>query len=253
MKTLLEVKGLNASYGSTPALRDVSITVSQGEIVCIVGQNGAGKSTTLNAVAGGLSPRAITGSIQFDGKEIMGMAPERIARAGINLVPEGRHAFREMTVTENLRIGSFIRADRWKANREIEGIFELFPRLYERRNHPAGLLSGGEQQMLVIGRSVMTDARLMMIDEPSLGLAPKIIEQVYEALLKLRKERGLTLLINEQSSNRVLKYADRFYVLRGGQLRLEGKVSDLKSPDEIRQAYFGVSDSTEVEAKEAAA
>lgn len=242
MNNFLEVNGLHASYGTTPALRNASLRVGQGELVCIVGQNGAGKSTLLNAVAGGLSPRGLQGSVMLNGQEIIGMSPERIARMGVSLVPEGRHVFGDMTVLENLRIGAFARHDRGLVMREIDEVFGLFPRLYERRNQPSGLLSGGEQQMLVIGRGVMTNAQLLLIDEPSLGLAPKVIEDVYTSLVKLQKERGLTLLINEQSSNRVLRYADRFYVLRAGQIRLQGKPSDLSDPQQIREAYFGVTE-----------
>lgn len=237
---LLEIAALSVRYGGTPALRALDLHVNRGEVVCIVGQNGAGKSTTMNAVAGALSARQASGRISLAGVSLLGKTPESIARMGVSMVPEGRHVFADMNVVENLKVGTFMRKDRTQVQREMDTIFELFPRLAERRNSAAGHLSGGEQQMLVIGRAVLTGAQLLLIDEPSLGLAPLVTENVYRALLQLRDSRGLTLLINEQSTHRVLRYADRVYVLRGGVVRMTGGPDQLQDGDAVREAYFGL-------------
>jgi branched-chain amino acid transport system ATP-binding protein len=234
---MLEVDNIHVNYGRLQALRGVSITAQQGEIVCLVGPNGAGKSTTLSAIAGGVAPH--TGGIMLEGRSLAGMPPEAIARLGVSLVPEGRHVFGTLTVAENLRIGTFQRGDRAAVNADFERILEHFPRLRERLQQPAGRLSGGEQQMLVIGRALMTRPRLVMVDEPSLGLAPKIVDQVYEILLKLRGSGDITLLINEQSSERVLKFADRIYVMRGGRIHLHDRAANLQDGKAIMHAYFG--------------
>jgi len=234
---MLEVEDIHVSYGRLAALRGVSLTVQEGEVVCIVGPNGAGKSTTLASIAGGVKPHR--GAIRLDGTPLIGMAPEAISRLGVSLVPEGRHVFGTLSVEENLRIGTYQRRDRTNVDSDIGRMLELFPRLRERLQQPAGRLSGGEQQMLVICRALMTRPRLIMIDEPSLGLAPKIIDQVYDVLLDLCRRESVTLLINEQSSERVLKFADRIYVLRGGGIRLHGRAADLRDGRAIMSAYFG--------------
>jgi branched-chain amino acid transport system ATP-binding protein len=234
---MLEVDNIHVNYGRLQALRGVSLTAQQGEIVCLVGPNGAGKSTTLSAIAGGVAPH--TGRITLEGRSLAGMPPEAIARLGVSLVPEGRHVFGTLSVAENLRIGTFQRRDRAGVNADFERILEHFPRLRERLQQPAGRLSGGEQQMLVIGRALMTRPRLVMVDEPSLGLAPKIIDQVYEILLRLRQSGDITLLINEQSSERVLKFADRIYVMRGGRIHLHDRAANLQDGKAIMHAYFG--------------
>jgi len=237
MAALVEVDGIHVRYGDLMALRGISLGVAEGEVVCIIGPNGAGKSTTLAAIAGGIIPHA--GDIRVDGRSILGQRPEQIARLGLSLVPEGRHIFGTLTVQENLRIGGYIRGDRAAAKADMAWLLELFPRLAERLRYPASRLSGGEQQMLAVARAVMTRPRLLMVDEPSLGLAPKVIDQIYDILLNLRRSANLTLLINEQSSNRILKHADRIYVLRGGWLQLEGRAADLQDGEAIRHAYFG--------------
>lgn len=234
---LLEVDNITVHYGRLAALRGVSVTVSEGEIVCIVGPNGAGKSTTLLTISGVLTPTE--GTVTFDGRPIGGMNPEAVARAGISQVPEGRHVFTTLNVEENLRIGTRIRKDRSEIEKDYKRVLDLFPVLAERRRQPAGKLSGGEQQMLVIGRALLTKPRIMTIDEPSLGLAPNLVDRVYEVLLELRKNQGLTLLIVEQSSERALKAADRIYVLRSGQMQLEGNANELQDGVKVRQAYFG--------------
>ena len=237
MGTLVEVDDLHVRYGDLAALRGISLKVEESEIVCIIGPNGAGKSTTLAAIAGGVTPHA--GTIRIAGQSILGQRPEQIARLGLSLVPEGRHIFGTLTVEENLRIGGYIQGDRAAAKADFDRLLELFPRLAERLRFPAGRLSGGEQQMLAVARAVMTRPRLLLVDEPSLGLAPKIIDQIYEILLDLRQRVQLTLLINEQSSNRILKHADRLYVLRGGRMQLEGRAAELQDGEAIRHAYFG--------------
>lgn len=234
---LLNVDNITVHYSRLPALRDVSVTVDDGEIVCIVGPNGAGKSTTLLSISGVLNPTS--GDITFDGQRTNGMSPEAVARAGISQVPEGRHVFTTLNVEENLRIGMSIRKDRSEAEKEFKRVLEIFPVLAERRRQSAGKLSGGEQQMLVIGRALLTNPRIMTIDEPSLGLAPNLVDRVYETLIDLRRDRGLTLLIVEQSSERALKVCDRLYVLRSGQMQLEGKSADLQDGEKVREAYFG--------------
>jgi branched-chain amino acid transport system ATP-binding protein len=236
-RVMLDVKDLHVSYGRLTALHGVTLRVEAGEVVCIVGPNGAGKSTVLASIAGGARPQA--GAICLEGKSLVGKAPEVISRLGVALVPEGRHVFATLSVEENLRIGSYQRRDRENVKADFERMLELFPRLRERLQQPAGRLSGGEQQMLVICRALMTAPRLVMIDEPSLGLAPKIVDQVYDVLLDMRRQRSVTLLINEQSSERVLKFADRIYVLRNGRVRLEGRAADLRDGRAIMSAYFG--------------
>ncbi len=237
MGTLLEVADLHVRYGDLQALRGVSLEVAEGEVVCIIGPNGAGKSTTLAAIAGGVVPSA--GDIRLAGASILGRRPEQIARLHVSLVPEGRHIFGTLTVEENLRLGSFMLKDRRAALSDMDRMLTIFPRLKERLAYPAGRLSGGEQQMLAVARAVMTRPRLLLVDEPSLGLAPLVIDQIYDTLLDLRRRENLTLLINEQSSTRILKHADRIYVLRGGRMQLEGRATDLRDGDLIRQAYFG--------------
>ena len=233
----LEVVGLNVRYGELVALRDVSLTVGEGEVVCIIGPNGAGKSTLLAAIAGGAA--ASKGAIRFQGRNLINMSAERIARLGLSLVPEGRHVFGTLTVEENLLIGAGRRGDRRAISQDLDRVFGYFPLLKERRTYPASRLSGGEQQMLAIARALMTCAPMVLVDEPSLGLAPKIIDQIYKILLDLRVRENLTLLINEQSSHRILKHADRIYVLRAGEIRLYGTAVQLADGHAIKEAYFG--------------
>ena len=237
---LLKVDGITVHYGRLAAVREVSITVNEGEIVCVVGPNGAGKSTTLLTISGVLAPT--TGDILFGGERINAMRPEIVARRGISQVPEVRHVFTTLSVEENLRIGAQMRSDRSEVEKDIKRVQELFPILGERKRQSAGKLSGGEQQMLVIGRALLTNPKIMTIDEPSLGLAPNIVDRVYEVLTTLREERGMTLLIVEQSSERALKAADRLYVLRNGQIQIEGNAAELQDGEKVRQAYFGFSD-----------
>ncbi|MBR0897278.1 ABC transporter ATP-binding protein [Bradyrhizobium tropiciagri] len=238
--TALAVNDITVSYGRLTALRGVTLTVDEGEILFVTGPNGAGKSTLLNAIAGVVPPAS--GSIKIDGAEITGAAPEDIARRGFSLVPEGRNVFGALTIEENLKVGTGMRADRKKIAGDLDQVYQEFPMLAERRHTPAGMLSGGQQQMLVIGRALMAAPRIMAIDEPSLGLAPKIIDQVYEILLRLRAQRKLTLLIVEQSSTRAMMTGGRMILIRGGRIVLEGPAAEMVRDDRLKQTYFGFGD-----------
>jgi len=238
--TALVVDDITVSYGRLTALRGVTLTVDEGEILFVTGPNGAGKSTLLNAIAGVVPPGS--GSIMIDGAKITGAAPEDIARRGFSLVPEGRNVFGALTIEENLKVGTGMRADRKTIAGDLERVYQEFPMLAERRHSPAGMLSGGQQQMLVIGRALMAAPRIMAIDEPSLGLAPKIIDQVYEILLRLRAQRKLTLLIVEQSSTRAMMTGGRMVLIRGGRIVLEGPAADMVRDDRLKQTYFGFGD-----------
>ncbi|MBN9235807.1 ABC transporter ATP-binding protein [Mesorhizobium hungaricum] len=237
MTEMLKVSDVSVAYGRMTAVRNVSLSIDNGSISVIVGPNGAGKSTILRAIAGGIKPSK--GHIEFDGQTIVGRRPEDLAASGISLVPEGRHVFPTLTVRENLLVASHVVRDRAGSLNDMERLLQLFPRLRERFSQTAGKLSGGEQQMLVIARALMTRPRLLLVDEPSLGLAPKIVDEVYELLLELRRERGLTLLINEQTSKRVLKFAETVYVLRDGSIRLKGSAQQLRLGTALSDAYFG--------------
>ena len=238
--TLLAVDNITVRYGRLTALRGISLRIAEGEILFVTGPNGAGKSTLLNAIAGVVPP--ISGSITMDGAEVTGAPPEQIARRGFSLVPEGRNVFGALSIEENLKVGAGMRTDRQKVADDLESVYHEFPMLAERRHAAAGMLSGGQQQMLVIGRALMTSPRLMAIDEPSLGLAPKIIDQVYEILVGLRAQRKLTLLIVEQSSTRATMTGGRMILMRGGRIVLEGEAGDMVKDERLRQAYFGFGD-----------
>ncbi len=232
---MLTVDKIQVRYNRTTAVHDVSFTVKEGEFICIAGPNGAGKTSTMMTIAGALKPTA--GSISLRGERIDGLGPEKVARLGISLVPEGRHVFTQLTVEENIRIGSDMRKDRREIAGDFDRVLEHFPFMQTRLGDPAGKLSGGEQQQLVIARALMTRPKLMLIDEPSLGLAPKIVDRVYEILEQLRAE-GNTLVVVEQSTHRALEAADRIYVMRNGQIALEGRSSEITEA-EVEQAYFG--------------
>ena len=240
---MLEVDGIHVHYGRIAAVRGVSLAINEGEIVTLVGPNGAGKSTTMMTIAGALAPTR--GAIKLDGASLVGKSPENIARLGISFVPEGRHVFAQLTVDENVRIGSDMRRDRQNIAEDFERVMGYFPFLRGRLSTPGGKLSGGEQQQLVIARALMTRPRIMLIDEPSLGLAPIIVDRVYEILHALRKE-GNTLLVVEQSTHRALENADRIYVMRSGQIVLHGLSKDL-TDKELERAYFGFHDGGQTE------
>jgi branched-chain amino acid transport system ATP-binding protein len=238
--TLLTVNDVMVRYGRLTALRGITLKIAEGEVLFVTGPNGAGKSTLLNAIAGVVPP--ISGSITMDGAEVTGAPPEQIARRGFSLVPEGRNVFAALTIEENLKVGAGMRTDKPKVARDLESVYHEFPMLAERRHAAAGMLSGGQQQMLVIGRALMTSPRLMAIDEPSLGLAPKIIDQVYEILVRLRAQRKLALLIVEQSSTRAMMTGGRMILMRGGRIVLEGEAGDMVRDERLKQAYFGFGD-----------
>lgn len=235
--SMLEVQGLTVRYGQLTALRDVSLSLAEGETLFVTGPNGAGKSTLLKAIAGVVAPG--TGRITLAGQDITTNAPETTARLGFSMVPEGRHVFGQLTIEENLRLGAGMRADRSTVARDLEAAYATFPMLKERRHSAAGVLSGGQQQMLVIARALLTAPRLIAIDEPSLGLAPIVIDQVYDRLLELRAARGLTLLIVEQSSTRAVLTGGRMILLRTGRIVLEGDARSLSKGDAVERAYFG--------------
>jgi branched-chain amino acid transport system ATP-binding protein len=233
---MIEIRDLRVIYGKTPALHDVSITVQSGEVVGIVGTNGAGKSTLLLSIAGVVKP--VHGAIIYENESILSKSPEDIVRHGVALVPERRHIFHGMSVEENLRLGGIFRRDKQGEAASLEYVLDLFPKLKQFLPQRAGCLSGGEQQMLALGRALMADPRLLMLDEPSLGLGPLIIDRFFEDLLRLR-ESGLTILLVEQSVDRLLAAADRAYVLRSGRVALEGEAKKM-SRTEVQAAYFGI-------------
>jgi branched-chain amino acid transport system ATP-binding protein len=235
--SLLEVEELEAAYGDVVVLRDVSFAVEEGQVAAILGPNGAGKTTTLRAVSGLLRP---TGRVTFDGQELVGRKPEQIARLGIAHVPEGRGTFAGLTVEENLRVGAFPRRDAEGVGEDIERCFGHFPRLRERRADVAGNLSGGEQQMLAVARGLMLRPRLLLLDEPSLGLAPVLTRELFRILGDIASEQGTTLLVVEQNANLVLGLADYAYVLEAGRIVLDGDAERMKGEEAVRNAYLGL-------------
>ncbi|MEH2513856.1 branched-chain amino acid transport system ATP-binding protein [Nitrobacteraceae bacterium AZCC 1564] len=232
---MLEIIGLSSGYGGPAVLNDVSLSVGAGEIVTVVGANGAGKTTLLNTIAGLLRP--LQGKITLDGADIAGRPTEKIVRVGLSLVPEGRQVVAPLSVEENLLIGAYGRK-KSGASETLDAIFVRFPRLKERRRQPAGLLSGGEQQMLAIGRALMAGPRVLLLDEPSMGLAPLIVSEIF-ALLRELNEQGLAVLLVEQNARKALAIAKRGYVLEGGRIVLEGRASDLAKSPAIIDAYLG--------------
>ncbi|WP_323038890.1 ABC transporter ATP-binding protein [Gemmobacter sp.] len=234
---ILSISDLTVNYGRMMAVRGAALSLRPGSITVMCGPNGAGKSTIMNTIAGGVRPAA--GRIVLNGQTITGAKPEVIAAMGVSLVPEGRHVFPTMSVRENLLIGAMLRLNRQETRTEIDRMLTWFPRLRERISQAAGKLSGGEQQMLVIARALMTRPRLLLIDEPSLGLAPKIVDEVYAILLKLRAQESITLLINEQTTRRALRVADEIHVLREGKIRLSGVPAELREGNALSEAYFG--------------
>jgi branched-chain amino acid transport system ATP-binding protein len=233
---VLRLEGLRAGYGPVEVLRGLDLEVRAGELVCLLGANGAGKTSTLRAISGLLRPRG--GRIVFDGAEISGRQPASILRAGIAHCPEGRRVFPYMTVEENLAMGAFVRRDRGKVAADLERVCRHFPILADRRRQPAGTLSGGEQQMLAIGRALMARPRLILFDEPSLGLAPTTVETTFAAIADIRKS-GTTVLMVEQNAYLALRMADRAYVMETGRVVLEGLARDLLDNDQVRRAYLG--------------
>lgn len=233
---LLEVRDLKVNYGVIEAVKGVSFSVDEGEIVTLVGANGAGKTSILRAISGLASIPG--GQILYRSSDLVGKAPHDIVRAGISHVPEGRLIFANLSVKENLLLGAFTRDDSKNFESDLEGVFELFPRLKERAGQIAGTLSGGEQQMLAVGRAMMSRCKLLLLDEPSMGLAPIIVEEVFATIVRLKK-MGTPILLVEQNANMALSIADRGYVLETGNIVLTGKASDLAQMDEVRASYLG--------------
>ena len=236
MAKMLDIKDINVYYGAIHAIKGISLTVDEGEIVTLIGANGAGKSTTLRTISGLLKPK--TGSIEFLGKNIAGMPAHQIVKEGISQVPEGRRIFAEMTVIENLELGAFIRNDKEAIEEDMKMVFSRFPRLEERREQLAGTLSGGEQQMLAMGRALMSRPKLLLLDEPSMGLAPLLIKEIFSIIQDINKT-GTTVLLVEQNANMALSIANRAYVLETGRITISGDAKKLAASEEIRKAYLG--------------
>ncbi len=235
---MLKIENLNTYYGNIHALRDVDIEINEGEIITLIGANGAGKSTTLMSICGVVPPRS--GKIIFEGKDITKTATDEIVSCGIIQVPEGRRIFPALTVRENLDMGAFLRKDKEKIKQDIEYIFELFPILAERRTQVGGTLSGGEQQMLAISRALMAKPRLLLLDEPSLGLAPIIVQQIFSIIKKINQEQKTTIFLVEQNANLALRTAHRGYVMETGRITQADTTKALLANDRIREAYLGV-------------
>ncbi len=233
---MLEINDLHVSYGAIKAVRGISFSVEEGEIVTLIGANGAGKSTTLRTISG--LENAEKGSISYMGKNIFNMEPHKIVQLGISHVPEGRRIFSNLSIMDNLKLGANLRKDKKEAKEDLKRVFELFPILERRQSQLAGTLSGGEQQMLAVGRALMTKGKLMLLDEPSMGLAPMVVENIFNIIKEINKQ-GTTILLIEQNAYMALGIANRAYVLETGNIVLHGRASELAENDEIRKAYLG--------------
>jgi branched-chain amino acid transport system ATP-binding protein len=233
---LLEISDVHTFYGNIEALKGISVTVEEGEVVTLIGSNGAGKSTTLRSISGLTPPRQ--GSIKFEGTEIGEVPPQEIVERGISLSPEGRHVFPRMTVRENLDLGAYLRKDRDEIEKDRERVYALFPRLKERERQKGGTMSGGEQQMLAIGRALMANPRLLLLDEPSMGIAPILVERIYETIAEINRQ-GTTILLVEQNANYALEVSKRGYVLETGTIALEDESAQLRTNPDVQRAYLG--------------
>ena len=234
MSNILEIKDLNVRFGGIRAVDGISMNVQEGKIITLIGANGAGKSTILRSVSGIVRPAS--GDILLNGESIVGLSPDKIVARGVTLVPEGRRVFPNLTVLENLKIGAYLRKD--KLSNDLEYVYSLFPRLRERHWQHAGTLSGGEQQMLAVGRALMSRPKLIMIDEPSLGLAPLVVRDIFDIIVTINKA-GITVLLNEQNANLALKIADYGYVIETGRLTLTGTGDELLHNESVKEAYLG--------------
>ena len=233
---MLEVKDLEVYYGAIHAVKGISLRVEDGQIVTLIGSNGAGKSTTLHTISGLIKPRS--GNILFDGTDITGTPAHKIVASGLVQVPEGRHVFANMSVMENLDMGAYLRKDKDGIEKDKKKVFELFPRLFERKNQLSGTLSGGEQQMLAMGRALMERPRVLLLDEPSMGFAPLLVKEIF-SIIKTINEEGTTVLLVEQNANMALSIADYAYVLETGRITLSGPAADLSASEAVRKAYLG--------------
>jgi branched-chain amino acid transport system ATP-binding protein len=234
---MLEIKNLAVSYGCINALHGISLSVAAGSIVTLIGSNGAGKTTTLKTISGLLKPKA--GEIIYEGRHIAGLPAHEIVKRGLSHVPEGRMVFANLTTRENLMMGAFLQRDKKVVHRELEFVFTTFPRLKEREKQIAGTLSGGEQQMLAIGRALMSWPKFLMLDEPSLGLAPLLVKTIFEKIVEINRERGLTILLVEQNANRALEISHAGYVLETGKIILQGDSASLRQNPLVQSAYLG--------------
>lgn len=235
---MLRLEGIESYYGNIRALKGVNLEVNKGEIICLIGANGAGKSTTLMSVSGVVPPRE--GEIYFEDSSLTGHAPDEIVKLGVIQVPEGRHIFPGLSVQENLDMGALLRRDKEGIVRDLEYVFELFPILKDRRSQAGGTLSGGEQQMLAISRALMAQPKLLLLDEPSLGLAPLLVQQIFEIIRKINTENGTTIFLVEQNANLALKVADRGYVMETGRITLTDTAVNLLANEDVKRAYLGV-------------
>lgn len=233
---MLTVDNIDVFYGAIHAIKGISLSVRQGDITTLIGSNGAGKSTTLHTISGLLKPK--NGNISFENEDITGMAPHKIVGKGLVQVPEGRHVFANMTVAENLEMGAYLRKDKEGINQDLASVFARFPRLLERKDQVAGTLSGGEQQMLAMGRALMSRPRLLLLDEPSMGLAPLLVQEIFN-IIKEIKETGTTILLVEQNAKMALSIADKAYVLETGRISLEGTGKELLHSEAVQKAYLG--------------
>ncbi|AEH46597.1 ABC transporter ATP-binding protein [Parageobacillus thermoglucosidasius] len=233
---MLKVENVNVFYGNIQALKGVSLEVKEGEIVTLIGANGAGKSTLLKTISGLIKPKQ--GDILYEGQSIAGKAAQTIVKRGISHVPEGRRVFANMTVEENLELGAFLRKNKQEIQQDFEKVYHLFPRLYERRKQLAGTLSGGEQQMLAIGRALMARPRLLLLDEPSMGLAPLLVKTIFRIIEEINSF-GTTILLVEQNANMALSVADRAYVIESGRVVLSGLAEELNDSEQVKKAYLG--------------
>ena len=233
---MLEVKNLSVSYGAIEAVKDISFTVNDGEIVSLIGANGAGKTTTLHTITG-LVP-AKSGSVMYNGVDLLKTHNNKIVTLGMAHIPEGRHVFTRMSVEENLEMGAFSLKDQSDLKKDLDMVYGLFPRLKERRNQKAGTLSGGEQQMLAMGRALMSHPKTILMDEPSMGLSPKLVKEIFSIIRKLH-EQGITILLVEQNAKMALLIADRAYVLETGRITMEGDAKELLNNEQVRKAYLG--------------
>ena len=235
---MLKLENVKAGYGNIIAIKDVSLEINEGEIITLIGANGAGKSTTLMTISGVVSARG--GQITFKDKNIEKMSSDDIVKLGICQVPEGRHIFPQLSVQENLDMGAFLRKDKQEIKKDLEYLFDLFPILAERKNQDGGTLSGGEQQMLAMSRALMARPQLLLLDEPSMGLAPLVIKQIFEIIKQINKENNTTIFLVEQNANQALHIADRGYVIENGEITLSGPATDLLKNSDIQKAYLGI-------------
>ena len=234
---LLQIENLSVSYGAVAALQGISLLVRTGEIVTLIGSNGAGKSTTLKTISGLTKPQG--GKILYQGETIASLPPHRIVQRGISQVPEGRMIFANLTVLENLKMGAYLQRDKTVVAHELENVFGIFPRLKERTKQIAGTLSGGEQQMLAIGRALMSKPSFLMLDEPSLGIAPLLVKIIFEKIVEINQQRGITILLVEQNANLALQIAHSAYVLETGRITLQGLAGELRNNPQVKSAYLG--------------